>query len=126
MSAARQSPELLLARISAAAGRAGIGRRLATYPGISRRSLHWWRRSDPEARLDLYERGLTVALRRRVHVVRYDTTALVQTPTAYTLTDITGEPVVLRVVPAGIRSSGEFRDAEMWGPAIQRAVRAAR
>lgn len=153
--------ELLLARISAAAGREHIGRRRATYVGAAHTPhahavpVRWLRgllafarygrssatrrsaddrfsatRTGTDARLDLYERGLTVAVNGRIHVVRYDTTSVLQTSTqhlhdsaarvlrttrTYALTDVEGERVVLLGRP-------EDSGAREWGPAIQRAV----
>jgi hypothetical protein len=136
--------ELLLARISEAAGRERIGRRLATYPGAVRtgrpwrvavavlcRVTHRTPRAAQDARLDLYEHGMTVALNRRIHVVRYATTSVLQEhPHTYTVTDVEGQRVVLhdgsRRGPLGIRARGGFRDARRWGPEFQRAVTAAR
>ncbi|WP_234430514.1 hypothetical protein [Streptomyces sp. NRRL F-4489] len=83
--------ELLLARISAAAGRAHLGRRLATYPVTAYRPRTGPFRAvrrlpglvrpgrpagRPNARLDLYEHGLTVAVKGRIHIVRYATTSV--------------------------------------------------
>ncbi|REK91278.1 hypothetical protein DY245_05330 [Streptomyces inhibens] len=142
--------ELLLARISAAAGREHIGRRRATYVGTAHTPhayavpVRWLRgllafarygrpsatRTGADARLDLYEHGLTIAVNGRIHVVRYDTTSVLQKSTqhphdsaarvlrttrTYALTDVEGERVVLLGRP---QDSG----AEEWGPAIQRAV----
>ncbi|GHF43574.1 MULTISPECIES: DUF6585 family protein [Streptomyces] len=82
------------------------------------------------SRLDLYERGLTIAHRGHVRAVRYTDTDVLQDITrhtyngmttrisyAYTVTDTTGERVILR---------GGFADPHEWGPAIQRAVTVAR
>ncbi|MFJ9850154.1 DUF6585 family protein [Streptomyces sp. NPDC101150] len=140
--------ELLLARISAAAGRAHIGKRRATYAATAhsthagtgpvrlvRRLLAFARYGRPsarkaraDARLDLYDHGMTVAVKGRIHVVRYDTTAVFQetprhphgspragTPRAYTLTDIAGKPIVLHGRP-------EDSDVEEWEAEIRRAV----
>ncbi|MGD3109948.1 DUF6585 family protein [Streptomyces sp. YGL11-2] len=140
--------ELLLARISAAAGREHIGKRHATYAVIAhthrtaavpvrlvrrlRAFVRYGRPSVPkgsaDARLDLYERGLTIAVKGRIHVVRYDTTSVFQLSTrhppdashgaaarSYLLVDAKGERVVLRGRP-------EVGDAEEWGPEIRRAV----
>ncbi|ARF58448.1 hypothetical protein [Streptomyces gilvosporeus] len=130
--------ELLLARISAAAGRERIGRRRATYAGVAQSThappapVRWLRgllafarcgrpsaSRSAEARLDLYEHGLTVAVKGRIHVVRYATTAAFQenTPTAriYTLTDVEGKRIVLIGRPG---DSG----AEEWGSEIRRAL----
>ncbi|MFF4225068.1 hypothetical protein ACFYZH_19710 [Streptomyces abikoensis] len=122
--------ELLLARISAAAGREGLGRRRATYAAAARtaRTAHAGIRGllalvrhggaagtgngRDAARLDLYENGMTVAVKGRIHVVRYDTTSVFTTSALQTeaarpsdagragaacaLTDVDGERVVLR------------------------------
>ncbi|TJZ54649.1 hypothetical protein FCH28_13100 [Streptomyces piniterrae] len=148
--------ELLLARISAAAGREHIGRRRATYVGAAHTPrtdavpVRWLRcllafarygrssatRTGANARLDLYEHGLTVAVGGRIHVVRYDTTSVFQkgtrqhphdsvarpphhshlrTTRAYVLTDVEGQRVVLL-------GRSEDSGTEEWVPAIQRAV----
>ncbi|ARZ65974.1 hypothetical protein SMD11_0308 [Streptomyces albireticuli] len=138
--------ELLLARISAAAGRERLGRRCATYKGVAhtphaktppvravRRLLAQVRHGGPaaarerdDARLDLYERGMTVAVKGRIHVVRYDTTSVFRTspPRPYdpsrgggacTLTDVTGRRVVLRGGP-------EQGDEARWWEGIERGV----
>ncbi|GGU90179.1 hypothetical protein GCM10010211_65960 [Streptomyces albospinus] len=140
--------ELLLARISAAAGREHIGKRRATYAAavhttpshavpvrVIRGLLAFARYGRPcgtkagaEARLDLYERGMTIAVKGRIHVVRYDTTAVfrksirnrhdsarVGTTRIYTLIDVDGERVVLQGRPADSA-------AAEWEPEIQRAV----
>ncbi|MFF4607258.1 DUF6585 family protein [Streptomyces sp. NPDC001339] len=131
--------ELLLARISAAAGRARLGKRRATYAraahtlrvravpvrGMRRirgllASPVWYGRlpaakRTADVRLDLYEHGMTIAAKGRIHVVRYDTTATVRHATSYTITDIEGRRVVLHVRP-------EESDAEVWGTEIRRAV----
>lgn len=124
--------ELLLARISEAAGRARLGRRLATYPGTPRRSdrrpcraaafvlFGRWlvgtaTRRTGGARLDLYEHGLTVAIPGEIHTVRYDTTSVRQRRTGYALTGVDGRPV----------PCGRFRDAQRWWPEVLRAVTAA-
>ncbi|MEU9117043.1 DUF6585 family protein [Streptomyces sp. NPDC048483] len=143
--------ELLLARISAAAGRAHIGKRLATYAAAAHRThaqagpirgirvirglLAFARYGRPsarkpraDARLDLYDHGMTVAVKGRIHVVRYDTTSVFQETTrhphgparvgitrTYTLTDVEGKRIVLHGRP-------EDSDAEEWGPEIRRAV----
>ncbi|MFJ8533155.1 DUF6585 family protein [Streptomyces sp. NPDC093591] len=129
--------ELLLARVSEAAGRARLGRRRATYrapltePGLwwaAARGLRRLRRaggrteSSAGARLDLYEHGLTVAVDGRIHVVRYDTTVVrrrrVLSPQglarAHVLVDVDGERIVLR--------SGDFGHSGVWEPEIRRAV----
>ncbi|MGW1195180.1 DUF6585 family protein [Streptomyces sp. NPDC002536] len=82
------------------------------------------------SRLDLYERGLTIAHRGHVRAVRYADTDVLQDTIrhtyngmttrisyAYTVTDTTGESVILR---------GGFADPQEWGQAIQRAVTVAR
>ncbi|MFG2888555.1 DUF6585 family protein [Streptomyces sp. NPDC048248] len=140
--------ELLLARVSAAAGRAHLGKRRATYTGAAhtphapaglarmirslpafarygRRAATWTR---AEARLDLYEHGMTVVVRRRIHLVRYDTTSVFQdtirlphgpvrgaTMRTCTLTDVEGKRVELYDGP-------EDADAEEWVGRIQQAV----
>ncbi|MEU2711938.1 DUF6585 family protein [Streptomyces sp. NPDC007205] len=140
--------ELLLARISEAAGRERLGRRCATYravaslacapggPGAPIRKV--WRavaavvgrsRGSVEGRgtavggrLDFYERGMTVAVRGRIHVVRYDSTSVLQraepcpqgVARSCALTDVDGEHVVLR--------RGYFGDPEAWEAEIRRAV----
>ncbi|MFD7316922.1 DUF6585 family protein [Streptomyces sp. NPDC059883] len=129
--------ELLLARISAAAGRAHLGRRRATYQaplterGIwrtaaagARRLLRAGGRRRPGSggRLDLYEHGMTVAVDGRIHVIRYDTTVVRRrgvlsprgTTRAHALIDVNGERIVLRC--------GDFGHPEVWGPEIRRAV----
>lgn len=83
-------------------------------------------RTDPNARLDLYEHGLTVAVDGRIHTVRYDATTIVRDGDGYTLTDVDGERIVLRGgAERGeprIRSRGEFRGAHEWGPEIQHVM----
>ncbi|WP_372406036.1 DUF6585 family protein [Streptomyces luteireticuli] len=151
----RRSEELLLAKVSAAAGRERIGRRCATYeaaahavPADSRpaggiRGLPAFARyvrisarrcsvrrfavkRAAAARLDLYERGLTVAVKGRIHVVRYDTTSVfpdgpdgpdgpARSGTVCTLTDVDGERIALRDRPG-------HGGAEEWGAEIERAV----
>ncbi|WP_369169663.1 DUF6585 family protein [Streptomyces sp. R28] len=133
--------ELLLARVSEAAGRAQLGRRRATYrapltePGVRQavagrlRRLLWadgrtgaGAGAGAGARLDLYEHGLTAAVDGRIHVVRYDTTVVrrrrVLSPQgiahAHVLVDVDGERIVLR--------SGDFGHPEAWEPEIRRAV----
>ncbi|MBT2676142.1 hypothetical protein J7E95_36235 [Streptomyces sp. ISL-14] len=131
--------ELLLARVSEAAGRARLGRRRATYRAPLAEPGLWWaaagglRRllraggrteasAGASARLDLYEHGLTVAVDGRIHVVRYDTTVVrrrrVLSPhglaRAHVLVDVDGERIVLR--------SGDFGHPELWEPGIRRAV----
>jgi hypothetical protein len=129
-----RADELLLARVSEAAGRARLGRRRATYrapltepgAGVLRRLL--WARGKtetrPGARLDLYEHGLTVAVGvgGRIHVVRYDTTVVRRRRVlssqgltrAHLLIDADEERIVLR--------SGDFGHPEVWEPEISRAV----
>ncbi|MFC8092474.1 DUF6585 family protein [Streptomyces sp. NPDC057301] len=134
---ADRADQLLLARVSEAAGRARLGRRRATYgapftgPGGRGAAVGVVRRllgvggpagARARARLDLYERGLTVAGAGRIHVVRYDSTVVrrrrVLSPQglarAYVLVDVDGERMVLRC--------GDFGHPEMWGPEIRRAV----
>ncbi|MFG2721824.1 DUF6585 family protein [Streptomyces sp. NPDC048416] len=128
-----RSEELLLARISAAAGRARLGRRLTThaaraYRSRTRAGLHRAVRrlsarvririrararalpteTASNARLDLYEHGMTVAVGARIRVVRYDTTSVFRpsapprcsapagTGLVHTLTDIEGKCLVLQ------------------------------
>ncbi|MFG2287606.1 DUF6585 family protein [Streptomyces sp. NPDC048595] len=140
--------ELLLARISAAAGRAHIGRRRATYAGAGqpaparpgplrtiRRLLAFVRygrsaatKARAEARLDLYEHGMTIALKGRIHVIRYDTTSVFHTSIrpphdpagagalgVHTLTDIEGKRVVLYDGPV-------HGAEELWAPEVRQAV----
>ncbi|GHF54983.1 DUF6585 family protein [Streptomyces morookaense] len=124
----QRGEELLLARISAAAGRAHLGRRCATYTahahaapvgGIRgllahvRNGLPPVRRPRPDARLDLYERGMTVIVKGRIRIIRYDTTSVFRQDRTFalTLTDADGERIAL--------SRGE---ADEWIPEIQRAV----
>ncbi|UQA91974.1 DUF6585 family protein [Streptomyces halobius] len=157
--------ELLLARISAAAGREHLGKRCATYGGAAhpahahavpvrgiRALLAFVRYGRPsatkasaDARVDLYEHGMTVAVNGRIHVVRYDTTSVFQydttsvfqnstrhphgsarigttrTYTTYTLTDVEGKRVVLHGVPEN-SDAEEAEESEEWGHEIQRAV----
>ncbi len=109
--------ELLLARISEAAGRAHLGRRLATCPvvpdrpGVTACPLvgRWATRRYRGARLDRYEHGLTAAISGRIQVVRYDTTSVFQRRAGCTLTDVRGKRV-------------SFRDVQHWGPEILRGV----
>ncbi|MEU7137499.1 DUF6585 family protein [Streptomyces sp. NPDC046261] len=142
-----RSEELLLAKISAAAGREHLGKRHATYAGAAHTAhtkaprtrglralpafVRYGRRSAAkardEARLDLYERGMTVAVQGRIHVVRYDTTSVFRMSTpdpphdparagaACTLTDVDGKRIVLRGRP-------EHGDAAEWRSGIQRGV----
>ncbi|MFF4951445.1 DUF6585 family protein [Streptomyces chattanoogensis] len=151
--------ELLLARISAAAGREHLGKRCATYgvaahpipaPAAPARGIRallafvrYGRpsaaRARADARLDLYEHGMTVAVRGRIHVVRYDTTSVLQGSTrhhphvcaraggtrTYTLTDVDGKRIVLYVGPedGGVEDCGaEDSGAEGWWFEIRRAV----
>ncbi|MGP3690922.1 DUF6585 family protein [Streptomyces sp. IBSNAI002] len=83
--------------------------------------------------LDLYEHGLTAAVKDRVHAVRYDNTTVFQrtvrhTGTAgyttyeYSLTDIDGEKLVLRGRSDGVAKKGYFAKPKEWGTAIQQAV----
>ncbi|GHF52298.1 hypothetical protein GCM10010218_37180 [Streptomyces mashuensis] len=155
--------ELLLARISAAAGRARIGKRRATYAATARtvpartapsrgaggalaypwhlcriwydrcaRYVRWpAATAGTVARLDLYERGMTVTVHDRIHVVRYESAAVFQEvtrhrddparfTTAYTLTALGGECIVLR------STSERGGGTAAWGPELQRAVAQAR
>lgn len=128
----KRGEELLLARISAAAGRAHLGRRCATYTVAATCTAHanvvpaggirgllafarsgWLpaARARADARLDLYERGMTVSTKRRIRVVRYDTTSVFQNGPQYlTLTDVDGERIVLH------GGAGE------WGSGVRQAV----
>ncbi|ANP56839.1 hypothetical protein AVL59_28460 [Streptomyces griseochromogenes] len=121
--------ELLLARVSEAAGRARLGRRRATYrapatvPGVRRRRRSGGGKgTSAGARLDFYEHGVTVALDGRIHVIRYDTTVVRRRRVLSTrgitracvLTDIDGEWIVLR--------GGAFGHPQVWVPEIRRAV----
>ncbi|MFK0290477.1 DUF6585 family protein [Streptomyces sp. NPDC090442] len=137
--------ELLLARISAAAGRAHLGKRLATHTAtayrarngpfrpirclvsLARHGRYPTARASPNARLDLYEHGMTVAVKGRIHVVRYDTTSVFRHRTRprgsspagaallHTLTDTERKRLALHGGPEG----GDARD---WEHQIQRAV----
>ncbi|MEU1782735.1 hypothetical protein ABZ545_25105 [Streptomyces abikoensis] len=138
--------ELLLARISAAAGREGLGRRRATHATAARtaRAAHAGLRgllalvrhggaagaanARDAARLDLYENGMTVAVKGRIHVVRYDTTSVFRTEAARpgdagrtgaacALTDVDRERVVLRL-PGGPGPGG----APEWWSEVERGV----
>ncbi|MFD8994157.1 hypothetical protein [Streptomyces abikoensis] len=143
--------ELLLARISAAAGREGLGRRRATYAAAAHtaRTAHAGIRGllalvrhgaaagpasgRDAARLDLYENGMTVAVKGRIHVVRYDTTSVFtasvlrteaarpgdagRAGAARALTDVDGERVVLR--PRGGPGPG---GAPEWWSEVERGV----
>ncbi|MFE9906158.1 DUF6585 family protein [Streptomyces achromogenes] len=136
-----RAEELLLARISATAGRARLGRRRVTYrappaePWRRRPATAWLRRppradggparSRPGARLDLYEHGVTAAVGRRIHAVRFDTTVVRRCTVltsrgvsgALVLVDVHGERVVLR--------RGDFARPQEWWSAICGAVVAA-
>ncbi|KAA2250719.1 hypothetical protein F0L68_38865 [Solihabitans fulvus] len=95
----------------------------------------WVSGRRPAARLDLYERGLTVAVGGRLRVVCYDTTSGRQdtvrhvgghTVHVHTLTDLDGKTLELRGTwrrswLGVVRHSG-FGDADQWAPAIARAV----
>ncbi|MCK7625873.1 hypothetical protein MUU72_22680 [Streptomyces sp. RS10V-4] len=139
--------ELLLARVSAAAGRARLGRRLATHPATAYRPrartglfrvlgrrparVPYGRataaRASPNARLDLYEHGMTVAVQGRIHVVRYATTAVFRqcarprggspagAAVLHTLTDVEHRRLVLVGGPAG-------GDPRPWEHELPRAV----
>ncbi|WP_234439752.1 DUF6585 family protein [Streptomyces bicolor] len=133
-----RADELLLARVSEAAGRARLGRRRAMYrapvaePGVWRAAVagvrHLLRTGGGpgagagRARLDLYEHGLTAAGAGQIRVVRYDATVVrrrrVLSPPgivrALELVDVDGERIVLRC--------GDFGRAEVWAPEIRRAV----
>ncbi|MFC9288585.1 DUF6585 family protein [Streptomyces sp. NPDC057052] len=131
--------ELLLARISAAAGRARLGRRRATHrapgagPGTRWTAVGAVARRLPRAcrgpvarravaRLDLYEHGITVARGGRIHAVRFDTTVVRRcrvlstrgVTRALVLVDVDGERVVLR--------HGDFGRPREWWSGIRRAV----
>ncbi|MFD7237803.1 DUF6585 family protein [Streptomyces syringium] len=138
--------ELLLARISAAAGREHLGKRRATYAAAAH-TTHakpsWARgirglpafvrygrlsatKGRDDARLDLYVRGMTIAVKGRILVVRYDTTSVFRTGsphphdparvgTSCTLTGVGGERVVLSGRP-------EHGDAAEWRSGIERGV----
>lgn len=90
-------------------------------------------RKNQGLQLDLYDHGLTAALKGRVHAVRYDNTAVLQntvrhtgvaghTDYRYTLTDIDGQRVVLHGRSDRVAQKGRFVNAKEWGTAIQRAV----
>ncbi|MFF9312494.1 DUF6585 family protein [Streptomyces sp. NPDC014748] len=134
-----RAEELLLARISATAGLARLGRRRVTYrapptePGrwtatARVRRLLW---AEPGAavslgaRLDLYEHGLTAAVGRRIHAVRFDAT-VVRRRTVLTSHGLTGALVLVDVHGARVvlRCGGFGRPHEWW-PGICRAVVAA-
>ncbi|MER5360071.1 DUF6585 family protein [Streptomyces sp. NPDC002785] len=140
--------ELLLARISAASGRAHLGRRRATYRaapngatvragrGAAIRLL--WRvvaegacclrraggrtGANAGARLDFYEHGITAAVGGRIHVIRYDTTVVrlrrVLSPQGITHAHVLVDVDGERVVLRG----GDFGHPEVWGPEIRRAL----
>ncbi|GAA2716508.1 MULTISPECIES: DUF6585 family protein [Streptomyces] len=135
-----RAEELLLARITAAAGREHLGKRRSTWTGAVRpaRPKGLWgqgigvllalaQRLGPcaaevrdEARLDLYENGMTVAVEGRIHVVRYDTTSVFRTGAAsHALTGVEGERIVLRVAPAQ-------DDVPPWWAEVERGVIRAR
>lgn len=160
-----RAEELLLARISEAAGRAHLGRRLVGYPGVLpatclnlvRRLWYGtrWRAclavaglaaavacraygallvavagvvvaaaaaaslvpaisgrlpgsaaASWRARLDVYERGLTVVTSGRIRVIRLDTALHTAATHTYTLTDVTGARVVLRWQRSRYREAG--------------------
>ncbi|MFF8995925.1 DUF6585 family protein [Streptomyces sp. NPDC014983] len=132
-----RAEELLLARISAAASRARLGMRRTTYrapstePGRRRTATARPRRLlcgdggaalSPGARLDLYEHGLTAAVGRRIHAVRFDETVVRRRTVltargvtgALVLVDVHGERVVLRC--------GDFARPQAWWSVICRAV----
>ncbi|MFE9534826.1 hypothetical protein [Streptomyces sp. NPDC006691] len=144
--------ELLLARISAAAGRARLGRRLATHTATAYRPRTWFghrlairrlsararygpsptTRPSPSARIDLYAQGMTVVVKGRVHVVRYDTTSVFRhnaghrrssfawAAVIHTLTDVEGKRLVLY---GGPEAGG---DTLGWERVAERAVTCAR
>ncbi|GHC32086.1 DUF6585 family protein [Streptomyces cinnamoneus] len=145
--------ELLLAKISAAAGRAYLGKRRATYTAVGYTApahavpvrgigsllafVLYGRPSAPQtrrdARLDLYEHGMTVALKGRIHVVRYDATSVFEegvaepydparAGTTCTISDADGRRITLHAGP----ERGGAEDAEEWWPGIRRAVTRAR
>lgn len=140
--------ELLLARISEAAGRGHLGRRRATHrtaphgvtaPGwrgaaiqvISRaaaagarrlRCRSGRKRVNADARLDFFEHGITAVVNGRIHVIRYDTT-VVRQRTALSPQGLTRAYVLVdvdgeRIVLRG----GDFGHAEVWEPELRRAV----
>ncbi|MEV7086205.1 DUF6585 family protein [Streptomyces sp. NPDC093085] len=120
-----RAEELLLARVSEAAGRARLGRRRATYRA-PRTGPAWWSGGAPVrgagARLDLYASGVTAAIGKRIQVIRYDTTVVRRrrvlsvrgSDRALLLVDIGGERAALRC--------GDFARPEEWGPEIRRSV----
>ncbi|GAA0448719.1 DUF6585 family protein [Streptomyces stramineus] len=138
--------ELLLARISAAAGREHLGKRSATYTGAAhtaRTGTLWARgiaalpafvphrgpftaKARDDARLDLYEHGATIAVTGRIHVIRYDTTTVFGTSTLHRHDPACdGTSCALtdidgkRVV---LHGGPEHGDAAEWCSAIQRGV----
>lgn len=139
--------ELLLARVSEAAGRARLGRRCATYRAAAYGATAcagWgavravWRTAaagarrlgspgggkgtSARARLDLYEHGVTAAVDGRIHVVRYDTT-VVRQRRKLSAPGITRAYVLIDV--AGERivlRCADFGHPEVWGARIRRAV----
>lgn len=141
--ATRRTPgeELLLARVSAAAGRERLGRRCATHAGAAHTApmTTLWPRAIREllafvgcgvlhgakghedARLDLYEHGMTIAVKGRIHVVRYaSTTVFPAGPArrydfACTLTDVQGVRVLLHGGPGR-------DDGARWWSEIRRGV----
>ncbi|MEV4744562.1 DUF6585 family protein [Streptomyces sp. NPDC049555] len=131
-----RAEELLLARITAAAGREHLGKRRGTYTGVVRPASPkgLWDQGigvlltlarhlgssaadvRDEARLDLYENGMTAAVKGLIHVVRYDTTSVFRTGAAsHALTGVDGERIVLRDGPGQ-------DDASQWWAEIERGV----
>ncbi|KUN90279.1 hypothetical protein AQJ66_00185 [Streptomyces bungoensis] len=129
--------ELLLARISAAAGRARLGRRRVTYRAPRTAPGARWAATAGAwllprtgggpaaragARLDLYEYGMTAAVGKRIHVVRFDTTVVRRrwvlsargVTRALVLVDVDGDRTLLRC--------GAFGRPARWWPEIRRAV----
>ncbi|MFF5475131.1 DUF6585 family protein [Streptomyces achromogenes] len=135
-----RAEELLLARISATAGRARLGRRRVTYRAPltgpwRRRSVTAWLRyllradggpaRSPASRLDLYEHGLTVAVGRRMHAVRFDAT-VVRRCTVLTSRGVTGALVLVDVQGARVvLRRGDFARSQEWWSVICGAVVAA-
>ncbi|MEV7128200.1 DUF6585 family protein [Streptomyces sp. NPDC093260] len=134
-----RAEELLLARISATAGRARLGRRRVTYRAPPAEPGRWTatarvRRllcadggpaTSPGARLDLYEHGLTAAVGRRIHAVRFDVT-VVRRHTLLTSRGLTGALVLVDVNGARVvLRCGDFGRPQEWWPGICRAVVAA-
>ncbi|GAA2499363.1 hypothetical protein GCM10010406_39880 [Streptomyces thermolineatus] len=144
--------ELLLARISAAGGRAHLGRRRATYRAAPREATapagrgaeaairllrravaegaHRLRRpggrtraTSAAARLDLYEHGMTVAVDGRIRVVRYDTT-VVRRCGVPSPQGVPADAHVFVDADGGqvVLHDGDFDRPEVWGPEIRRAV----